>query len=271
MADTPTDTSLPAGDSAFHRFQQRVMVEFWTKFDEWLARARSEPTSARTPRTLADLNRIDHELAEPGQNSTVDLVYELAGLCRSFIFGDVWAWAFLQRRQGSSAEEVMALVAGRTADTEAAVYDRKWRLGLSQLTRSAFDTWHAPDTEGVEWVEEAWHVVVEEAIADFVVSAMEPALTRWVPTSRLRSNSRVKWTEELERIGRFIVAVHNASGQRIAKQDIWQAAGYKDRREFQRFQIGKGTDTANERFNEILRMSPEDFLQLRKKHAKRPA
>jgi hypothetical protein len=53
-------------------------------------------------------------------------------------------------------------------------------------------------------------------------------------------------------------------GRNITRKNIWMAAGYKDETEFERFQRGarRATKRATQKFIDILRMSPEDFIRL---------
>jgi len=103
------DPPAASPDDAFNQFQQKLVVDFSTKFDAWVARVNSRPTLSITASavtgTMADL--MAGPVTDHVSDNTVELVYDLARLCRSFVMGDLWAWAFLQRRQGSTVEEVL--------------------------------------------------------------------------------------------------------------------------------------------------------------------
>jgi hypothetical protein len=61
------------------------------------------------------------------------------------------------------------------------------------------------------------------------------------------------------------------SGRKITRKDIWTVAGYKDRREFERFQRGdeRTTRSAITSFNRVLNTKAEDFIRaLEKKTGK---
>lgn len=66
-----------------------------------------------------------------------------------------------------------------------------------------------------------------------------------------------------ERIDAFIEKLLDA-GHSITRRDIWQAAGYENATEFERFQRQdvKATTAAKANFNRILDMSPEDFMRV---------
>ncbi|MDE3187597.1 MAG: hypothetical protein KGM96_08770 [Acidobacteriota bacterium] len=62
-----------------------------------------------------------------------------------------------------------------------------------------------------------------------------------------------------ERIEQFIQKMALA-GLKIKRKDIWKAAGYADRTEFERFQRGDGRNkAASMAFNRILSLASEDF------------
>jgi len=65
-----------------------------------------------------------------------------------------------------------------------------------------------------------------------------------------------------KRIGEFILKM-GATGLKVKRKDIWQAAGYKDRTEFERFQRGDSRNrSACSNFNRILNLNPDDFRSL---------
>jgi len=65
-----------------------------------------------------------------------------------------------------------------------------------------------------------------------------------------------------QRIERFILRMA-ASGTKVKRKDIWRAAGYKNPTEFERFQRGDARNkSAISNFNRVLKMKPQDFLEL---------
>jgi hypothetical protein len=65
-----------------------------------------------------------------------------------------------------------------------------------------------------------------------------------------------------ERIDGFILKMAK-SGLKIKRNDIWHAAGYKDRTEFERFQRDeRRNQTALSNFNRILSLNAEDLREL---------
>lgn len=68
-----------------------------------------------------------------------------------------------------------------------------------------------------------------------------------------------------ERIEKFVLKMAEA-GLKIKRKDIWKAADYKDRTEFERFQRGDNRNkAATLNFNRILKLEPENFRELLKR------
>ncbi len=68
-----------------------------------------------------------------------------------------------------------------------------------------------------------------------------------------------------ERIDKFILKMAT-SGLEIKRKDIWRAAGYKDRTEFERFQRGEEHNkSASLSFNRLLNLEPDNFRELLKR------
>jgi hypothetical protein len=65
-------------------------------------------------------------------------------------------------------------------------------------------------------------------------------------------------------VNAFMSKVLSRTGRKIARRQIWTAAGYKTATEFERFQRGdiRATKGATEVFNRFLNMKPEDFIAL---------
>jgi hypothetical protein len=64
------------------------------------------------------------------------------------------------------------------------------------------------------------------------------------------------------RIDEFLRKARLVSDSRIKREHIWRLAGYSDRTGFQRFQRGRQvTDGSSKKFNDILQLSPEKFVQ----------
>ena len=75
-------------------------------------------------------------------------------------------------------------------------------------------------------------------------------------------------TDRRAAIDAFMLKV-NEAGRKITRKDIWTAAGYKNRTEFERFQRGdkRTTRAASSSFNRVLRMTPEHFIRALEKKA----
>ena len=75
-----------------------------------------------------------------------------------------------------------------------------------------------------------------------------------------------KETATRARIDAFIEKLRDA-GHPITRTDIWRVAGYQDATEFERFQRedDRTTSGSKARFNRVLDMSPEVFIEKRKK------
>jgi hypothetical protein len=89
------------------------------------------------------------------------LALDLALLCRTHIFGELWALACLRRRGGESAASIMRYLARRAPLVQQAVYERKWLVGLRQLVRS-------DDPADITRMDSIWRVVVQDTTAEDV-------------------------------------------------------------------------------------------------------
>ncbi|MEK7750863.1 MAG: hypothetical protein AAB654_03030 [Acidobacteriota bacterium] len=69
---------------------------------------------------------------------------------------------------------------------------------------------------------------------------------------------RGRQTERRAAVEAYIDEVHRRTGMLISRADIWKAAGYKDRRQFERWQSHdpKASRAANERITRILTRKP---------------
>lgn len=70
-------------------------------------------------------------------------------------------------------------------------------------------------------------------------------------------------SENRARVDAFIAKLRNA-GYKVTRTDIWQAAGYEDPTEFERFQRRDSRTTASAKasFNRVLDMNTEDFMHV---------
>jgi hypothetical protein len=78
------------------------------------------------------------------------------------------------------------------------------------------------------------------------------------------SNTAQKEIDESDpraRIDRFIDGVLRETGRPITRTDIWRTAGYKEATEFERFQRGRGSAGSAAKFNRILNLKPNEFLE----------
>ena len=104
-------------DNAFNEFQQTRLATFSTKFDTWLV----EADVALTVRygTIGEVGTVDTDAIR----RQVDVVYDLAQLCRELITGDLWAWAFLHLRRGASVDDAVRAATARHVQTQTETYD----------------------------------------------------------------------------------------------------------------------------------------------------
>jgi hypothetical protein len=89
------------------------------------------------------------------------------------------------------------------------------------------------------------------------------------PASKPRTEAHKKPAGQRQAIDAFISKVQEL-GRKITRKDIWTAAGYIDRTEFERFQRGdrRTTNSAATAFNRVLDTNPEEFIRsLDKKRA----
>lgn len=208
MADTTTRAAANVINA--QNFRQRTLADFATSFDEWLIRAEAafaKPTVKWSGRaTLGELlagGSVDSNAI----HAQGDSVYELAELCRKFVTREMIAWAFQERRGGSTVEDTIRLSADRVRQTADAVHDRKWSVGLRAIdggplrkSRTGGQT-HAngPESvdaigsgsvwdlyadslgvyerlEGSELARSTWAVIVEDSLPDFLEEVLAPAL-----------------------------------------------------------------------------------------------
>jgi hypothetical protein len=245
MVDPVSRSSPVPEDEAFERSQQRLQLKYLTSFEAWLIRWHGLEEDLQGTVGLTTPQRA-------GGTSTdiVALVYDLAGLCRDFILRDIWTWGALLRRRGLAVDEIVQLVRDRAVRTEAQTHQLKWQVGLSQLPMNYYSgLLGKADLAG-----EVWVVAVEESIPEFLAGDLLTFL-----------NEPVQIESGRKRIEKFRIKVWEKTGQKVRQQDIWHAANYENREEFQRFQRGKGTPTAKQAFDRILKMGAEEFLDRRRK------
>jgi hypothetical protein len=275
MANIPTGAPSVVGDDAFNQFLLKLVFDFETRFEAWAARATSvsggsstssESSASSSTGTLGDIIKHGPLSLSATSDTTVDSVYDLGRLCRDFIFGDVWAWAFLLRRQGSTVNDVMKLVAEHAAQTETATYERKWLVGVRQIKHHAYvaATYGTWTIEEEPWVRAAWTVVVEETIAEFVVDCLQPALARAsTPGSAYLPAISRSATSNRDKVDEFIVRVMRETGERITRRDIaLLAGGYRTLTELQRFQRNDPRlgNAAKKNITRALQMTATDVL-----------
>lgn len=180
-------------------------------------------------------------------------------MCRRFICADLQAWVLLLLRRGGTIDQVFEVLPAHAAALESATYERKWVVGISQCV----DYFSAGFDKNAEWVQGAWTESVEKAVADYI-SEVLPELPRATIARQPPSLGRVTHAHR-ERVEKFMLTVLFETGARISKEDIWRAAGYTERTEFQKFQRGEGTPTAIENFDRVLCLVPKAFTDLRAK------
>ena len=98
-----------------------------------------------------------------------------------------------------------------------------------------------------------WHTMLKRLLD----CELEPE-----PPSEKDSNSTKIPSSTRERVGSFIKKMRQ-HGYEITRKDIWQVAGYDDATEFERFQREDPRTTSGSRtkFDRILNLTPEEFIQ----------
>jgi hypothetical protein len=179
MADCAGVTSLPGTDEQFQREQNKILIEFASGFDAWMARVTANGADM-LQRGGLDLGAIIHggdELANGLEelqridDSREELLYDLSAICRNYVIGDLVAWAFLQHRLGMPLRQVVESITDRAAATETATYYRKFRVGVGQIEPDNHDY------DQSEWGREAWKVAVEQPMARTINDVIVPMLT----------------------------------------------------------------------------------------------
>jgi hypothetical protein len=264
MADTSAGPSRNVLniDEKYLWAQRQAHADFAMAWDAWLARA--IPHTARTfvaGTSLRDLmvNRsasLDRKAIE----ESVDLVFDLARMCRDFIAGDVLAGALSERRQGIAADVVVNRAVEKAADTEAAAYSRKWLVGLRQIG-CGVDVYTAEWSElcdGVErpWQRIVWNVVVKESLTGLLVESVKQALSQ----PRLKTIPIA--TANRDEVDRFRYNVLLETGRRIRNKDVATVAGYKDTSELKHFQRNdkRRTKAGTENIRRVLGLQPSTFI-----------
>ena len=186
MADALPPSSSPVrGDDDFDQFQERLLSAFAAKFDSWLIRARAVSFPPRRQGgTLGDLLSLsESQVDSDAICSKVEIIWDLAELCRNFVEGDLWAYAFLQRRLGLSSPEAVRAAVGRVTQSQMEAHDRKWTLGLRAIegifsgSGQDFPYYLAIERlEDTPLARSAWAAVVEEAIPSYIEKCLKPAL-----------------------------------------------------------------------------------------------
>jgi hypothetical protein len=271
-------------DGEYQDFQSRLLADYARKFDSWLSRAR--PTESANRRytfrnTFKDFLSAD-QIGESARVK-VELVYDLARICRDVVWGEVWAFAFLMQRRGTSVDEILRQLPERVNLIESRVRVRKWQVGLKSVEEFSFYSL-VPN----EWHLEAWRVVVTDAVPSFLDDCLSPALERHanaIHAEVVRLNEQLVLLGEKicqierrastlakEAVSIFMATILDATGHKITKRDIALVAGYGDTTELKRFQRSdkKLTRTGNANFERTLKMAPHDFvvaLQKRRKAA----
>lgn len=174
------------GDVVFNQAQQTLVVDFSLAFDDWLRRVNTSPSAPPSPGpSFADILKGEFTLPETRPDNTVELVYQLARLCRDFIVGDLYAWAFLQCRQGVADEAAMQSAIEHFARHHVeGAYARRWSMGLRALDgrrASRYGDNFYSSTERLEdapWVRRLWVTVVDEDVPAYLDECLGPALER---------------------------------------------------------------------------------------------
>jgi hypothetical protein len=271
-----------SGDEAFKKFQQNLLQEFHARYDEWSRRAVSGPESSRfgiLPATmsLGEILRYRDSPEEKARRDAAfsrrfDLVWDFARLCGRFVNGDLWGWAHYLQRSGVSIDDIVELAPDRARQTINDTRVRKWRPGLSLL---GIDAWEIANLtfgsiDDIEWIKNAWSVVVEEFIGDYVQEILRPALEEPRPATSQKSLDAA--TRNREAVDEFRKRVMlESAGERISKLDVALLAGYRTPRELQGFQRGdKLGASATRNIKRALEMSPLDAKEalprLRERH-----
>jgi hypothetical protein len=198
--------SLAVGDDVFRQFMKGLVADFATKFDEWLVRvqASSDGVKAASPDDeLVSLKTpsMSSEHVERRRDRSrvaVELVYDLARLCRNFVWGDLWAWGFLQLRHGSTTDDAIRSATERATQSQIETHDRKWNVGLRAIDGSRlngywtdFYSGESQRLEGTSWVPDVWTVVVDETISSYLEECLKPALEKHDASSVIEDTLKV--------------------------------------------------------------------------------
>jgi hypothetical protein len=95
--------------------------------------------------------------------------------------------------------------------------------------------------------------------------AASPGHVDGEPPSAAQPEPTLKSTGSQNRaaIDEFIRKVRDTTGRKITRTDIWTAANYTNRTDFERYQRDdpRTTDTARAKFSHVLKMQPQEFVE----------
>jgi hypothetical protein len=288
MTDGPT-TSLPLvdGDDAFQRAHAKNVLEFATHFDVWVARALAPPRNVlEGAGTFADHLQVKHEVGFDAIRESIDLVYDLAKLCRRFVIRDLLAWVELRRREGVSVDNVVQAASTRAREIMAETYHRKWQLGLRGTRNPWEPQWFFARSALPDLVDapisdqsadaEAWKIVVEESVTDFVENMLHSFLIDHsraremkIAKAKAASEAAAQRASDLgrEAVEVFRLKVLSETGHKVTKEQIALVAGYMNTTELHRFQRNdkRLTKAGLTAITRTLQLESAEFLDRLKK------
>ena len=145
----------------------------------------------------------------------------------------------------------------------------RWRARLHARSLPADDGMPPPGKPAIPSIE--GHIDMEVPAPAPIVLAV-PQETVATPVAAATGTTEPLGDSPRARIDRLIEDVFTKTGRRISRVDISWAVGYKDSTELERFQRGdaRSTGGGKVKFEKIIALSPEDFLQSLDKRGPKP-
>jgi hypothetical protein len=193
--------------------------------------------------------------AEPLPSVSPDIIVDLVTLCADYISADLIAFSALMHRSQVANSQAVIELEKRATELLQETHRRKWTPNITEILKLF---------PGSSQIEEAWSFV-RERTREFVRDTLEPSLWFGVDQTRVNVSEVRKATDSSSRatIEAFILKIAE-TGRKISRTEIWLAAGYSDKTEFERFQRddARTTRTARKNFTRVLNLSPESFIEL---------
>jgi hypothetical protein len=247
QADFPVPEPEFSDPDMRYRYERaQAEEEFRQNFNTWEAVNRDNPpcVTIASPRSGEVRTSVRDDAS---------IAYSLESHVRQYFHHALIAYADLLLDLETPAKEALQAFDGHAEELARETYSQKWLVGLRRLELSQHEY-------GLQF----WDVqkeVVESVRHDFEELVWDSEMEHVAPAEEPQAGPGRGRRRDVEA---FMAQVFRATGRRILKKDIWTAAGYSDRTEFERFQRGDARTTASAaaNFERVLKMEPKLFVEL---------